>query len=249
MSWLSSFWKHNRNFIGNALKNVSPAAFLIPGVGPLAAAGLAGAGSALGRGIQEGSNFGDIVRQGLQGAGQAYLGARLTGGQGNSLQRLKNLFTGGSGGSPAAQSARAVAQNAGKVPEISFTPSSAAGGGATAGTAGELPGLSVTPSAITMPAPAAAPLPGAAANALGGAHGASALNQALAFAKANPMAVALGLQGAGQLSQIPLQRAQQRQIDLENQQRQQEIERQRARDEALAPLWKLFEARLRGQYT
>ncbi len=76
MSWLSSFINHNRDFAGNALKNVSPLAFLIPGIGPAAAAGLGAAGSALGRGIQHGSNLGDIVKQGAQGGAMAYGGAQ-----------------------------------------------------------------------------------------------------------------------------------------------------------------------------
>jgi hypothetical protein len=88
MSWLSSFVEHNRDFAGNALKNISPLAFLIPGVGPLAAAGLAGAGSALGRGIQHGSNLKNIVGQGLQGAGEAYAG-------GQGMGALRSAFGGG----------------------------------------------------------------------------------------------------------------------------------------------------------
>lgn len=85
MSWLSSFINHNRDFAGNALKNVSPLAFLIPGIGPAAAAGLGAAGSALGRGIQHGSNFGNIVKQGAQGGAMAYGGAQ-------GMNALKTAF-------------------------------------------------------------------------------------------------------------------------------------------------------------
>lgn len=86
MSWLSQFVKHNRDFAGNLLKNAAPAAFLIPGIGPGAAALLGGAGSALGRGIQHGANLGNIVKQGATGAAIAY-------GGGQGLNALKGAFT------------------------------------------------------------------------------------------------------------------------------------------------------------
>lgn len=85
MSWLSQFVKHNRDFAGNLLKNAAPAAFLIPGIGPGAAALIGGAGSALGRGIQHGGNFGNILKQGATGAGIAYGGAQ-------GMQALKSAF-------------------------------------------------------------------------------------------------------------------------------------------------------------
>lgn len=240
MSWLSNFWSHNRNFLGNALKNVSPAAFLIPGVGPLAAAGLAGAGSALGRGIQKGANVGDILRQGVQGAGEAYLGGRLTGGQGHSLAKLKSLFTGGGGGSPAAQSARELA----RMPGVQFTPSSnvVQGPGTAALNLGTVGGLGGGGAGVSAAANAAAGTPAAA----------SRLSQALKFTKDNPLAVGMGLQGAGQLASLPaenrLKRAQQAAMEFDTERQREELDRQRARDEALAPLWKLFEAQLRERF-
>lgn len=71
MSWLSVFANNNRNFAGNALKNIAPLAGLIPGVGPYAAMGLGALGGAVGQGIRKGSNIGDIVGQGIQSGGQA----------------------------------------------------------------------------------------------------------------------------------------------------------------------------------
>src|SRR5215831_2114786 len=181
MSWLSSFWDHNRNFLGNALKNISPAAFLIPGVGPLAAAGIAGVGSALGSGIEKGGTWGGALSQGLQGAGEAYLGSKLTGGQGDSLSRLKHLFMGGGSGSPTAQAARESVRAAAQ--PLQFTPSSTSTvGGALETTPSGLavPGVQVTPSALSIPAPSVAALP--TPNTPG------FVSKALQFAKDNPMA-------------------------------------------------------------
>ncbi len=62
----------NRNFTGNLLKNLAPAAAFIPGVGPLAAAAIGAGAGALGRGVQHGTNFGDIAKQGAQSGAAAY---------------------------------------------------------------------------------------------------------------------------------------------------------------------------------
>lgn len=110
MSWLSQFVKHNRDFAGNALKNIAPLSFLIPGVGPLAAAGLGAAGSALGRGIQHGSNLGNILKQGAEGGAMAYGGAQ-------GMNALKAAFT------PGSSAAGTVAQS---MPGMSVTPSATA---------------------------------------------------------------------------------------------------------------------------
>lgn len=60
-------WDRNRNFVGNALKNVAPvAAALIPGIGALAAGAIGGLGSALGAGIKHGTNVGDIAKTGVE---------------------------------------------------------------------------------------------------------------------------------------------------------------------------------------
>lgn len=75
----------NRDQFGNLLKNVAPAAFLIPGIGPGMAAGIGGLGSALGRGIQHGSNLGDILKQGASGAA-------IAGGGAQGMQALRGAF-------------------------------------------------------------------------------------------------------------------------------------------------------------
>lgn len=80
----------NRNFTGNLLRNVAPLAGLIPGVGGLAAAGIGAAAGAAGRGIQKGTNIGDILKQGVQSGGSAYgldklAGAASAGAKGGGL--------------------------------------------------------------------------------------------------------------------------------------------------------------------
>lgn len=64
MSWVSDLWDRNRNSIGNAVKNISPALAFVPGLG------IAGAfaGGALGRAAQKGTNLGDILKSGASNA-------------------------------------------------------------------------------------------------------------------------------------------------------------------------------------
>jgi len=166
--------EHNRDFLGNALKNVSPLAFLIPGIGPMAAAGLGAAGSALGRGIQHGANLGDILKQGAQGGSMAYGGAQ-------GLGALKAAFA------PSSSAAGTLAaQSPGESAAAKFMASQAA------------PETSV--GGISFPAVQAAALP--AQTAGGSSMLADALRGTGSFLKANPMAVGQGLQGLGQLSQM-----------------------------------------------
>jgi hypothetical protein len=75
----------NRDQMGNALKNIAPAAFLIPGIGTAAAMGLGGLGSAFGRGIQHGANIGNILGQGLSGAA-------IAGGGAQGMNALRGAF-------------------------------------------------------------------------------------------------------------------------------------------------------------
>lgn len=134
MSIISSFWSHNRNFLGNAVKNISPvAAAFIPGIGPGLAALLAGGGSALGQGMEKGSNFGDIAKAGLTNAA---IGA----GGNSAVGALKGAFMPSSAG--ASFGAGTSAGGAGAAP-ASMTPhfpgfaDAAAGGSAPgAGAAG-----------------------------------------------------------------------------------------------------------------
>jgi hypothetical protein len=171
--------EHNRDFLGNALKNVSPLAFLIPGLGPMAAAGLGAAGSALGRGIQHGANIGDILKQGAQGGAEAYGGAQ-------GMNALKAAFA------PSSSAAGTVASG---VP-------GAAGAGGPGGASNFLASQynpAVNVGGISMAAPQAAALPSAATG--GGSMFSDAARGVGSFLKANPMAVGQGLQGLGQMSQ------------------------------------------------
>ena len=110
MSWLSTLFDNNRNFVGNATKNLAPLLALTP-AGWLGA-GLAGA---VGQGIRKGSNLGDIVRSGvdagsvggsLQGLAGAGAKAGLMGGeqgalgtmarQGSGVGTMRGMFAPGS---------------------------------------------------------------------------------------------------------------------------------------------------------
>ena len=74
MNWLSSAWSRNRDWLGNAAKNISPFLALTP-LGLPAAFGAA----ALGRGVQHGATLGNVLKS---GAGNAAIGAGLQGGAG-----------------------------------------------------------------------------------------------------------------------------------------------------------------------
>lgn len=91
MSWLSKLGQDlgirlDSHTLGNLLKNVSPAAALIPGVGPFAAAGLAAAGSMAG----------DALRGKSPGLGSAIENAGLSYGAGSLLSGLGSAGAAGS---------------------------------------------------------------------------------------------------------------------------------------------------------
>ena len=69
--FLGNAIERNRDFTGNLLKNIAPLAAFIPGIGPFAAAALAGVGGAAGAGIQHGGNFGSILKNGISSASLA----------------------------------------------------------------------------------------------------------------------------------------------------------------------------------
>lgn len=73
-----SFWSGLKHTLGDVLKVGAPiAALAIPGVGPLAAAGIAAGGRAAGSALKdEKVNLGDVVKAGaLTGGGKALFGA------------------------------------------------------------------------------------------------------------------------------------------------------------------------------
>lgn len=119
MSWLSTMWDNNRNFLGNAAKNAAPllGAF-VPGVGMLGA-GLIGAAGA---GIQKGANLGSILSAGGTDAA-------LSGG----LSALKGAFVPSSGAPPVPVSPDAI-NAAGQ--SATNAANAAMNGGASAATSG-----------------------------------------------------------------------------------------------------------------
>ena len=106
MSWLSSFVDNNRNFAGNALKNVAPL-LALTGLGSIPAGYLlAGGAGALGQGIKKGSNIGDILHagvdagsmgSGLQTGAGMLAKSGLAGGQTAALQQMANQGSGMAG--------------------------------------------------------------------------------------------------------------------------------------------------------
>lgn len=99
-NWLSKAFQRNRSWLGNALKNFAPVAgALTGGLGGIAIGGL---GSALGRGVQKGASLGNIVGQGVSGAGMAYGGSK-------ALGALKSAFAPGSSAASVMQSGGEVA--------------------------------------------------------------------------------------------------------------------------------------------
>ena len=106
MSWLSSFVNNNRNFAGNALKNVAPL-LALTGLGSIPAGYLlAGGAGALGQGIKKGSNIGDILHagvdagsmgSGLQTGAGMLAKSGLAGGQSAALQQMANQGSGMAG--------------------------------------------------------------------------------------------------------------------------------------------------------
>ncbi len=115
MSWLSDLghklghfadttWDHNRNFVGNAIKNVSPLLAFTP-LGPLGS----GAAAALGQGMEKGSNLGSILKSGVSNAA---IGAGAHGLYGAARGALGAAGDAGGGGA---------------IPGVQFTPSSALG--------------------------------------------------------------------------------------------------------------------------
>lgn len=60
------FVDRNRNFVGNALKNVAPIAGIL--TGGMAGVALGGLGAALGAGVRKGTNIGNIAKTGVENA-------------------------------------------------------------------------------------------------------------------------------------------------------------------------------------
>lgn len=198
----------DRNQLGNALKNISPIAGAF--TGGLGGMLLGGLGSAAGRGVQKGANLGNILGQGVSGAGMASLGESALGG-------LKSAFGGGGalpvGGAPGgAQSVAptgpspAAWQNA--VDTTSNIPGPLTGGGGAGGGIGD----SFAPKFTAQAGPYTGAIQGAGPQNTGmmgvptGASPASAapksfLSRAGSFIENHPTAISGALQGIGGMAQ------------------------------------------------
>lgn len=143
MSWLTDLghklghfadttWDHNRNFVGNAIKNVSPLLAFTP-LGPLGS----GAAAALGQGMEKGSNLGSILKSGVSNAAIGAGAHSLYGAARGAMAGAGSAGAGGAGGSNfaagAANAAPAPPVSIGGIsmaaPQAATLPSMAAGGG------------------------------------------------------------------------------------------------------------------------
>jgi hypothetical protein len=244
----------DRNQVGNMLKNVSPiAGALTGGLGGIL---LGGAGSALGRGVQEGSNFGNILGQGVSGAGLSAVGSQ-------GLGALRGAF---SGGGPATAGAGGVGGGVpsptGIAPGMGMEPGQAianVGNVAPAGSAGPgLPAPGMLGSGAGNGVRSLAPLTqgvGGVPSAISGgpgpgglarlAHGLGAGARAVGgFAKDNPTAIGAGLQGIGHLASVGPEN---RLTNATAAQREYDLQIQRQRDIALEPLRRALAGNIGGQ--
>ena len=137
------FIDRNRNFVGNALKNIAPVAGIL--TGGLGGVALGGLGAALGAGIHHGTNIGDIAKTGVEN------GMLTSGGQ----NLLSPFYNGPM--SAMKQAASKLAANAGTASQAAFTPSS----GSLMGGSGAVPGVSSLENMAAQAAPNMG-LPGAA---------------------------------------------------------------------------------------
>lgn len=129
-------WDRNRNFVGNALKNIAPVAGIL--TGGLGGVALGGLGAALGAGIHHGTNIGDIAKTGVEN------GMLTSGGQ-----NLLSSFGYNGPMSAMKQTANKIAANAGTQGAAAFTPSS----GSLMGGSGAVPGVSSLENMATRAAP------------------------------------------------------------------------------------------------
>lgn len=224
MSWLSQTWKHNRGWAGNALKNFAPVAGAVFG-GPLGGGLIGGLGSMVGRGIQKGANFGNVLKQGASGAS-------IAAGGHSALKGLRGLFT------PSSSVAQSIAPDMGMEPGQRIADIGGGGGAAptlqpiTAGRGG-VPDA-IGPYRGYLPPPATGAEPSLLSRVGGKISGAAH------WADEHPMAAAMGLQGVGNIADAgaenDMHRAQTRAIESETAAAEEERKRRQRMEEALEPL-------------
>lgn len=229
MSWFTSAWgqggpfgwaakavDRNRDFAGNLLKNAAPFAAFIPGIGPLTAAGLAAAGGALGQGIQHGSNIGDIVKQGVTSAAE-----------GSALKGLGAAFGAGSGGGAAA----APSATTSAADEL------LAGGNIAADTAAPA-ATAFAPSSAVGAATTGAALPKSVGERI-----LATVGNIGSWSAKHPETVG---QAFTALSNAGINEAQAKRLALMTSQDEYTLERQKARDAALLPIWQALAGKAQG---
>lgn len=210
MSWFTDRWGQggpfgattkaigrNRNVIGDVVKYGSD--IVAPFTGPFAPL-VAGAGNAIGTGIHEGTNFGDIAKSGAIGAGLGYAG-----------QQLGSAFGAGSGAGTSTGGATMDSLGFGDI---------AGEAGSAAGNVGD---AAATTASLAKNAPATL-----------GEKTWNAVKDIGSWAGKHPETIGQGFKA---ISDAPVNEAQARRLALLNEQDQYTMERQRARDKALNPIY------------
>lgn len=214
MSWLSSFVKHNRGFIGNAVKNLSPALAFTP-LGILGA----GAAGALGRAIQPGAKLGDIVKSGVSNAA---IGGGVRGG----VSALRSVFAPSSSAAGTLVASGEGAGGAGSASAAGSAPSAFTSGVDT-GSGGWMGDTSLGRHAVDA--------------ATGGSSGLGGFARSVgSFAKDNPNAIAGGFQGLASLGSMGAEndykRAQTNALNTNTAMSQAELDDRKRRAELMEPI-------------
>lgn len=216
----------DRNQVGNLLKNISPIAGAF--TGGLGGMLLGGAGSALGRGVQKGANFGNILGQGAAGAGMASLGESALGGLKSAFGGASGSAAGGAGGAgggfggegglqsvappgPSPAQWQGAADSMKAIPPVSAAPAAAVAGAA------------VPPPAVKPPA--------------------SAMSRVGSFADKYAGFLSGGLQGIGNIAQAD---SQNRLRNAQAQETEYDLAERRRRELALEPLRRALAGQLSG---
>jgi len=126
------FVDRNRNFVGNALKNVAPIAGIL--TGGMAGVALGGLGAALGAGVRKGTNIGNIAKTGVENAMLTSSGQNLAaqfgyngpmsqvGQAAKAAQAATAAQTAKTAAAPAASVAESAAQTASQAAPIPIPP-------------------------------------------------------------------------------------------------------------------------------
>ena len=248
MSWLSTMFDNNRNFIGNGLKNIAPIAGIL--TGGLGGVALGGLGAALGQGLEKGSNIGDILKTGASNAAITGLGQGVYGG-------LKGAFAGSGAAGGAGGGAGEASTLSGHVPMPSEAGALNGGLDTPMGQPfNPMSGVKLT-SNMGPPPGVVGPLSNYGPSSSGGGFGSSAdvmskmgggsgtarpslFDRATGFADRHMDAIGAGLKGIGGMGQNDAEtrymKSRTAQQDLQTQIDSEQWELQKRRNAALQPL-------------